>query len=368
MSGFQRFVTYLNLYEENQKIRNTGFAKVEKRNEQCKIEIHMKGAGYTAVNCPVYLYSRQNNKLMGILIGEIQIKNGIGNLQIILTSSNINQSGYSFEQVNGILIAISEKFMIASQWDEREINRSQFIVIPKKDVDSVELQKKEVTIKAAEQKSEPKISASNNIRPQNVRGMRMERQYYENKEALEEGSVKKEEINQPNHNPYRQEKIHRMPQRNKNSQNCMKAMEAAKNIEQENHDSEQEEKLTEEAAAWRQKWQFVLENYPVMTPFEGEENILCVRLELKDIRVLPKRYWYLGNNSFLLHGFFNYRYLLLGTFEEDSKKKWFIGVPGVFQSQEKVMATLFGFPEFKSEKISEHKTGQFGYWYRLMGE
>ena len=117
---------------------------------------------------------------------------------------------------------------------------------------------------------------------------------------------------------------------------------------------------------WSLKWQFMLEHYPVLTPFEGEEEIDCVRLELKELRMLPKRHWYLGNNSFLLHGFFNYRYLILGAMEQDGKRRWFIGVPGVFQSQEKVMAAIFGFPEFKSEKISELKTGQFGYWYRFI--
>ena len=58
---------------------------------------------------------------------------------------------------------------------------------------------------------------------------------------------------------------------------------------------------------WSLKWEFIMENYPVMTPFAGDEKTLCVRWELKDLRLLPRQYWYLGNNSFLLHGFFNYR-------------------------------------------------------------
>lgn len=105
-----------------------------------------------------------------------------------------------------------------------------------------------------------------------------------------------------------------------------------------------------------------------MTPFSGDEHTLCVRLELKDLRQLPKAYWYLGNNSFLLHGFFNYRYLILGMTEEFGVKKWFIGVPGVFQNPERVMAALFGFPEFRSEKPSPINTGQFGYWYHYLNE
>ena len=73
------------------------------------------------------------------------------------------------------------------------------------------------------------------------------------------------------------------------------------------------------------------------------EAVSAIQIELKDLRELPKQYWYLGNNSFLLHGFFNYRYLLLGKLPEGS---WFLGVPGVYQKQERVMAAIFGFPGF----------------------
>lgn len=119
---------------------------------------------------------------------------------------------------------------------------------------------------------------------------------------------------------------------------------------------------------WALKWQFLLENYPVMTPFAGDENTLCIRMELKDLRLLPQKYWYLGNNSFLLHGFFNYRYLILGMTEQPEHKKWFIGVPGIFQNPERVMATLFGFPKFRNEKSAPINTGEFGYWYRFLDE
>ena len=73
------------------------------------------------------------------------------------------------------------------------------------------------------------------------------------------------------------------------------------------------------------------------------EEVSAIQIELKDLRELPKQYWYLGNNSFLLHGFFNYRYLLLGKLPDE---RWFLGVPGVYQKQERVMAAIFGFPGF----------------------
>ena len=88
-------------------------------------------------------------------------------------------------------------------------------------------------------------------------------------------------------------------------------------------------------------------------PF-SEKNITCIKIELKDLRELPRKYWYLGNNSFLLHGFFNYRYLVIGKIEEDTQNRWFLGVPGIYQNQERVMAIIFGFRNLCRSRL---KTG-----------
>ena len=93
---------------------------------------------------------------------------------------------------------------------------------------------------------------------------------------------------------------------------------------------------------WNAVWEELCREHKPVALFE-EWDMQCIQLELKDLRSLPKKYWYLGNNSFLLHGFFNYRYLLLGRTAEE---RWFLGVPGVYQRQERVMAAIFGFPEF----------------------
>ena len=112
---------------------------------------------------------------------------------------------------------------------------------------------------------------------------------------------------------------------------------------------------------WEEIWKQLVANHPVSTPF-SDRGIVCAKIELKDIRELPKRYWYLGNNSFLLHGFFNYHYLVIGKIEEEEESRWFIGVPGIYQNQERVMAIIFGFPEF----LPEPEENRFGYWYRFI--
>lgn len=72
------------------------------------------------------------------------------------------------------------------------------------------------------------------------------------------------------------------------------------------------------------------------------------KISLTDIRSLPSPNWHLCNNSFLVHGFFNYHYLVLKTQMEADGEKLYLGVPGIFEKQEAVMALLFGFPEFEA--------------------
>lgn len=112
-----------------------------------------------------------------------------------------------------------------------------------------------------------------------------------------------------------------------------------------------------------------------------EPQISYRKIEITDIRKLPKRNWYLCSNSFLIHGFFNYHYLMLKTIEQDGQKICFLGVPGVFEQAERMMALLFGFPEFEPAQVagendspdsasqSDRPTqqltssgGVFGYW------
>ena len=48
-----------------------------------------------------------------------------------------------------------------------------------------------------------------------------------------------------------------------------------------------------------------------------EEKKKARKIQRSDISVLPRRFWFLANNSFLLHGYHNYNHLLLA--EEDGR-------------------------------------------------
>ena len=112
-----------------------------------------------------------------------------------------------------------------------------------------------------------------------------------------------------------------------------------------------------------QRWQKMLQEYPVLNSYSDGNEITSVQIELKDIRLLPNKYRGVMHNSFLLHGFFNYHYLVLGKMGEH----WFIGVPGVYQNQEHAMAAMFGFPEFLPQDSDRNSRGIMqGCWYRML--
>lgn len=126
------------------------------------------------------------------------------------------------------------------------------------------------------------------------------------------------------------------------------------------------------------------------TPIQQvSEKVKCFtdfrRIDIKEIRNFPKQNWYLCNNSFLIHGFFNYHYLMLKKVKEGEVTKYYLGVPGIYDKPERMMALLFGFPEFeavpqeggeqKNIELKEedtlmqntnNQTQQFGYWYCLL--
>lgn len=104
---------------------------------------------------------------------------------------------------------------------------------------------------------------------------------------------------------------------------------------------------------------------------EQQSSACSVRkIDLSEIRKLPKKNWYLCNNSFLIHGFFNYHYLVVIELEENGKKKSYLGVPGIYEKPERMMAMLFGFGDFRPESEVEQNAsdpeGKFGYWICLL--
>ena len=101
-----------------------------------------------------------------------------------------------------------------------------------------------------------------------------------------------------------------------------------------------------------------------------DASIQARKIKHAEISTLPRRFWPLANNSFLLHGCHNYHHLLLIK----EKDHLWLGVPGLYDPREAHMANLFGFPQFTSSYISIleltedecENSESFGHWCRYL--
>ena len=304
MAGMKRFVTYIYAYEEEKKGSNVGFARIEIRGQDARIEIHLRGVYAASAACRVYLFQREAaggkeaTGVTGVLVGEMKLTNGSGDGAVVLKGGRVGASPYGITEMDGLFFVIGEERILMSRWREGapfKVGLSGFR----------EWQPEKPKEKAAEKGA-----------------------------AAETAAQKAGEETEAIH-------VTELPMRN----------------------------LFPEYD-WNAVWEELCREHKPAALFE-EWDTQCIQLELKDLRSLPKKYWYLGNNSFLLHGFFNYRYLVLGRTAEE---RWFLGVPGVYQRQERVMAAIFGFPEFFAagpggeRREGREPVNHFGCWVRYIEE
>ena len=143
----------------------------------------------------------------------------------------------------------------------------------------------------------------------------------------------------------------------------------------------EEERAQQEAAAAAGRMPedfYFREGFPELPLWECLEKILprkralaeagweVLQIHIQDIGRLPRENWPYGNNSFVLHGYFQYRYLILARRKRLQAKRfqsgyqYILGVPGIFKPQEKFMASMFGLPEFK--RAAGNRDEDFGFW------
>ncbi len=363
MAGMKRFVTYIYAYEEEKKGSNVGFARIEIRGQDARIEIHLRGVYAASAACRVYLFQREAaggkeaTGVTGVLVGEMKLTNGSGNGAVVLKGGRVGASPYGITEMEGLFFVIGEERILMSRWREGapfKVGLSGFR----------EWQPEETKEKAAE-----KGAAAETVAQKEVREAAAAQAEQNSRTAAQEMAQRK----QGGAAPVQSEQNSRMAAKGMAqdvpSGSGMETAAAGEETEAI-HATELPMRNLFPEYDWNAVWEELCREHKPAALFE-EWDTQCIQLELKDLRSLPKKYWYLGNNSFLLHGFFNYRYLVLGRTAEE---RWFLGVPGVYQRQERVMAAIFGFPEFFAAGPGGERgdgrepVNHFGCWVRYIEE
>ena len=294
MTGIQRFITYIYTYENGEKKNNAGYAKLEIKGKDGRMEIHFISSGVSGAGTAAFLFV-QNDVIIELPIGEIHVENGRGIGKFMFQTETLKNTVIPFDKTDGISITDSNGQKHMSFWKDVKIEKMQFVQYG----EEMPHDQKQKTDESESPKSETESIQSMELPMQNVfPSYTMNDIWYAMKKGRE----------------------------------CIQI----------------------------------------------GERVQALQIELSDLRELPKKYWGLGNNSFLLHGFFNYRHLLFGKLADGN---WFLGVPGVYERQERVMASIFGFigflpfVEHQQEDISleeqffeKYTSGQQGIWYHVLDQ
>ena len=133
--SFRRFLSYIYAYEDDTKLRNVGFAKVEVRSQRVRFQVTVNGI-FQKGGRPLELCLVDGN-LNRIPVGQVILQNGRGEYRGTSNTEDLWDSGMSFSQIYGICLqgAGNRRHYYMTLWREVAkppiISHNQIVVIPR---------------------------------------------------------------------------------------------------------------------------------------------------------------------------------------------------------------------------------------------
>lgn len=381
MSSYIRKLSYLYYYENQKRGVNSGYVRLERRNSNIRFQMNIRFRVMDDMPLILYLYGKQKNgRWVLIPLGNCQIKNRQLIMRFIKSEKEILPDGITLEDIYGVFLPLKGNRCFAGNWNDRDGNEyfrfMDWIGTKEPEevlADSDEAEEEaapdyagsgvDVPIKEADNSDAemPRgVAGLTNSSPGTVVFSQSAVRNMETKEGTEEFSV--------------EEKIDSAREDFSNEVYDKESL-VKEEDESEVHSSEIESMEwtpPEQAKEWLPVWEekitpeLVFSVYPSLPEFLFCKK--CIRIEPQDIGILPMESWFLASNSFLLHGYYNFNHLLLG-WKTDKPEAFILGVPGIYDRREKIMAAMFGFESFeimgrRDPEKSPIPEGAMGYWYR----
>lgn len=386
MSDYSRFVSYMYLYENGLKTMNAGFVKVESRNGQCRIGLSLKNVYTGLERCRVYMFIRFGQELRGVYIGDVQIKNHGSDWNFRTDTMNIAGSGYRLDQMSGMIILGEGEKFYGTRWDHGDLDIHRFVTqwddrqpvkeeaAPPEPITSE--QDEQETVPVAEKEKKTDGTAAVPKEPEAAEEISGPAAPAEPEEVKETEIPAEVEAAKEAEAPAVGADARMEPEKTVEADAGLKPErtdEAVIEAEAVTGGGEEAEKesgrlVSMETNERQRNFGKILEQCPGMYPFEDDSVDACVRLEPQDIGRMPIDCWSYGSNSFLLHGYYSYRHLILARVKPEKEKRgsYILGVPGTQHSREAFMANMFGFREFKPIREGSEGASDFGYWYTFL--
>ncbi len=359
---YRRFISYLYNYVDGEKGVNVGYIRCEQRHGICRLTLNLQDRqGVEGGTYKVYLYkiSKEGNPV-GYYLDEFTLNRGCGEVRKQTNSENVWNSNHRIEEFDGVVAIYDRGHAYGSQWSDEPLQIERFHTYQ-------EWQKQGVTSGIYIKESEG-LALHAAERPQPVEEQVesiIDRQAYV-ADSTGVQSIMSERAGTTD--PISEQSI--VPERDstispgtvgENSRTEPDIDGTSDPVVEQSSMSGQSASTSRSDIA--EATLHLMEQRPKLPDFGNHEIYDCVRIEPNDIGLLAMDNWRLGVNSFLTHGYYNYKYLMLGKLRfQDGVVKAVIGVPGVYDNKEQYIAKIFGFELFVPVKHTNVKTGNFGYW------
>ena len=415
MADYQRFVSYIYSYPGGVKDKNVGFAKVEVRSGEMRLNINLRGV-YT--DTPqmfgVHMLIDRDDAIPGryrlMKVGDCLVNNGMASYAGIFNAGNIENSGYTSSDICGIAVANKgdRYYMMFSMWEDYDINpdviefagsrvskyggNAEIEGESEDDIDSsgsgeIRGLGKGYT-EASEGNKEDDVGSQDNRVSDGENG---EVRYAEGGEGNKNGNVVNyasgSQCNKGNYDKRSGEDRYvgeRENDRNGGTRNRGKEntpdihMQNRYNEELQAMESEEDDtescgcpnkdkvnEKTRQDACNERLYKKLYSKADYVDAFDDDYFYDCIEVTPQMLSRLPLKDKEIINNSFLIHGYYNFHHLLFGRVcDNENNTNYFIGVPGMYCNRERYMASMFGFSNFKKSHRSDYNNPYFGYWYQ----
>lgn len=376
---YQRLVSYIYSYPEGVKGRNVGFAKALVHQGQFKLNISLRGVKTDSPEMfGIYMMVTDSGYRL-IKLGECLVKVGQMEYSGVFNPDNINETGYGFKDICGLAVAREDARYdcMMSMWKDEDVTPDMLvfsgmdakkqveagIVIKERMRQSDEEEKRQETAESSVVRQEMAgYNAAMKERGQSESGGQ---QPVQSESAMLAGKsemvqtkqivVEEQQIVQTKQAEVAAESV-TMPEN-------IKAAGAAAKIPAETQHLQQKAHRANATQMDPFEKLFVRADY--IDAFDDDYFYDCIEVSPEKLKCLNQNEIDIAGNSFLLHGYYNFRHILFGRVRDNlDNTKYFVGVPGMYCNRERYMASMFGFNNFKKSHRSDYANPYFGYWYQ----
>lgn len=355
MSQYKRMVSYLYKYINGAKSQNTGFVRIELMDKQCRFTVQMRMIPFELYP-KVYLYIQKEYGAKCIEVSDMGVKSGNLVSRFVLDMGNIAQTGYSFDDIDGLIVYIGKEMFFATSWVKDEVRLGEMEIVSPNSRQSI--------FEENDSKEDDIVNnrtVKNDSRNNEFRDKTNGNENFENRDG-DLNTREKESVNED----YRED-ISVNDDGASLGENEVASSAQSAVTEDRQIDDFDSEKVVIKASVYEDNekdfGERILSTFPIMYPFVSGIIEKSVRIELKDIGCLPIKMWVLANNAFLLHGYCSYRHIIFARINvEDKSMQYAIGSPGVYNDYDEKVARQHGFIYFQPIGDVKDVCGAFGYW------